>query len=191
MARPGDPASEKRQIRDAMRLRRERVDPGEVAAASGAITDRLLVLLGDARRVGVFASVRGEATFDAAALRDAGLALAWPVAEHAVRGLRFYSGAAPPTTPGAFGIPEPERVDEVLPTQFDAVLVPGLAFGRQGGRLGYGGGFYDRFLPKLPVGALRVGVCYGWQVLDIVPVQPHDVPMTHVVTESEIVTTGR
>ena len=74
---------------------------------------------------------------------------------------------APPVDPGDVGV----------------VLVPGLAFDRRGGRLGRGGGYYDRFLPSLPRDAALVGVVPEHLVVDAVPTDPHDVPMTHLVTE--------
>jgi 5-formyltetrahydrofolate cyclo-ligase len=78
-----------------------------------------------------------------------------------------------------FGVREPQgpAVDESL---IDLVVVPGLAFTPAGARLGYGGGFYDRFLPL--VSAPHVGVCFAEQVLDDLPVEPHDIRVQHVVS---------
>lgn len=71
----------------------------------------------------------------------------------------------------------------VDPNDVGVVLVPGLAFDRRGGRLGRGAGYYDRFLPTFPSGTRRVGVAPAWLVVEVVPTDPHDVPMTHVATE--------
>ncbi|MFM7687357.1 MAG: 5-formyltetrahydrofolate cyclo-ligase [Actinomycetota bacterium] len=60
------------------------------------------------------------------------------------------------------------------------VIVPGLAFTSDGRRLGYGGGFYDRFLPRLAVP--NVGVCFDEQVVDELPFEPHDVRVQQVVS---------
>lgn len=67
-----------------------------------------------------------------------------------------------------------------------AVLVPGLAFDRQGGRLGFGAGYYDRFLGRLDPGVIRVGVSDGF-IVDEVPVDEHDISMTHLATEIGVV----
>jgi len=84
-----------------------------------------------------------------------------------------------PRSPSRFGVSEP--TGPALPVgEADLVLVPGLAFTPAGYRLGYGGGFYDRFLPKV-VGAY-VGVCFAEQIVDHLPVQAHDVPVQHVVS---------
>ena len=70
----------------------------------------------------------------------------------------------------------------VDPAEVGVVLVPGLAFDRSGGRLGRGGGYYDRFLPTLPSHAARVGVVPEQLLVEVVPTDRHDVPMTHLAT---------
>lgn len=72
---------------------------------------------------------------------------------------------------------------EIDPSTIDMALVPGLAFDRQGQRLGRGSGYFDRLLPALSEGALRVGVAPRAVVVDRLPSEPHDVAMTHLVTE--------
>ena len=62
-------------------------------------------------------------------------------------------------------------------------LVPGLAFTKDGGRLGYGGGWYDRFLTKADEKAAKIGVAYGFQLVDGLPSEPHDVRVTEVLAE--------
>ena len=71
----------------------------------------------------------------------------------------------------------------VDPNDVGVVLVPGLAFDQLGGRLGRGGGYYDRFLPAFPDGTCRVGVAPEDLVVVAVPTDRHDVPMTHLATE--------
>ena len=62
-----------------------------------------------------------------------------------------------------------------------AVLLPGLAFDRSGGRLGYGGGYYDRFLARHPA-ARRIALGYDFQVIDEVPMEAHDLRVERVLT---------
>lgn len=92
--------------------------------------------------------------------------------------------------PGYCGIPEPipELVDKALfETQnIDVVIVPGSVFDRNGGRLGYGGGYYDRFLTNATPGALRLGLAFELQLVDRVPVESHDQPMDLIATEENI-----
>ncbi len=92
--------------------------------------------------------------------------------------------------PGCYGIPEPtpEQVAAatVDPGKINTVLVPGSVFDRLGGRLGYGGGFYDRFLTQSAPDAVRVGLAFEDQLTDAVPMQPHDQFMDMLVTEKRI-----
>ena len=85
---------------------------------------------------------------------------------------------------GRFGVPEPPEpwlpADAVAGAQ--AVLVPALAVDRRGVRLGRGGGFYDRSLPLCAPGARLVAVVRDEEVVDELPAEPHDVPMTHALT---------
>lgn len=85
---------------------------------------------------------------------------------------------------GAHGIwaPAPERSEEIPPHELDAILVPGLAFDAQGGRLGWGAGYYDRYLAESS--ACRIGFCLQCQMLDAVPMEAHDLRMQIVVTNA-------
>ncbi len=76
---------------------------------------------------------------------------------------------------------------DVDPTWPDTVIVPGLAFTAAGDRLGQGGGWYDRFLAGTRADCVAIGVCFSEQVLESLPVEPHDVVMDHVVTDAGVV----
>ncbi len=80
---------------------------------------------------------------------------------------------------------EPASADAriVPPAKIGLLLVPGLAFTRDGQRLGRGGGFYDRFLPRLPAGATKLGICFDLQMVEALPVESHDWRVDAVVTE--------
>lgn len=87
--------------------------------------------------------------------------------------------------PGAYGIPEPGPESPLVPPEdIDLALIPGAAGSRDGRRLGYGGGFYDRYLPatRCP----RVLLCRELFVREDVPEEPHDARMDFLVTESGI-----
>lgn len=83
-----------------------------------------------------------------------------------------------PMAVSRFGVTEPQG-PALDPAEVDLVIVPGLAFTLAGDRIGYGAGFYDRFLPT--VAAPNVGVCFLEQVVDELPVEPHDVRVQRVV----------
>ena len=91
----------------------------------------------------------------------------------------------------AFGMREPHPACAAIPPKkIQLVLVPGLAFDRLGWRLGYGGGFYDRFLQD--TAGISVGVTYQALVHPGLPHQEHDIPMQYLVTEGglETITQG-
>ena len=83
----------------------------------------------------------------------------------------------------SFSIPEPESLPVTTP--MDLVLVPGLAFDRFGGRLGYGGGYYDRYLNKYP-STLAYGLAYDFQLTDQVPMEDHDCYLHGVITPTKV-----
>ena len=96
--------------------------------------------------------------------------------------------------PGAFGTREPAGGAVVPVGDAEVVLTPGLAFDRMGARLGRGGGFYDRLLTDAALTARRVAVCFACQVVERVPVEPHDVEIDAIVTEDgwlELRSSGR
>ena len=101
---------------------------------------------------------------------------------------------------GAYGIPEPDPKraekcrNDVVP---DVIWVPGLAFDRHGGRLGYGGGYYDRLRDRmLPAAAggkktpLWIGLGYEVQLTDLVPMECHDLRLDGLITENGYIKTG-
>lgn len=83
--------------------------------------------------------------------------------------------------PGKFGVLEPPPDCQTMDTkQLDLAIVPGVAFAGLGGRLGRGGGFFDRLLTDIP--AKKCGVCFEQQVCPDVPVERHDVKMDMIAT---------
>lgn len=97
--------------------------------------------------------------------------------------------------PGYLGIaePRPELVERAaLPSgAIDLAIVPGVAFDRSGQRLGYGGGFYDRFLALEAPQALRVGLGFSVQLVERLPVLPHDMGLDLLFLENEVLTFRR
>jgi 5-formyltetrahydrofolate cyclo-ligase len=75
--------------------------------------------------------------------------------------------------------------DNVDPGWPDVVVVPGLAFTADGERLGQGGGWYDRFLPGVRDDCTTIGVCFEPQLVDVLPVEPHDVRLDYVVSDAQ------
>ncbi|HOP69302.1 MAG TPA: 5-formyltetrahydrofolate cyclo-ligase [Bacillota bacterium] len=95
--------------------------------------------------------------------------------------------------PGAYGIPEPKEsaLRVVDPLQIDLLIVPGVAFSEDGRRLGYGGGYYDRFFGRLRPEVPLLALAFELQIVPEVPVQPWDRPVDLIVTEKRVIRVGR
>ena len=166
---------EKRDVRLKMKEMRRRFPPAEAGASSRQAGRRLDSLLGfmGARRVGIYAAVRGEMDFSSLWSNggDAKRIYCFPRVGREV--LHFCPVDDPESElqPGALRIPEPIRdIPPLDLNELDVVVVPGLAFDPYGARLGIGGGFYDRtFLGRdggpERAGPLLVGAGYAFQLL--------------------------
>lgn len=84
---------------------------------------------------------------------------------------------------GPYGILQPSGrfIRPINHEVIDLFLVPGIAFDKKGNRLGRGGGYYDRFLEKVPKKKIKIGLCYDFQVVDNLPKLSHDVPVTKLI----------
>ena len=122
------------------------------------------------------------------ALRD-GKKVALPKVE--VDDIRFYFITdLSQIMPGYQGIPEPLGLEPAIPSKevSSLMLLPGLAFTRYGNRLGYGGGFYDRYLALEGSNAFHTcGLGYDFQVLQELPVEAFDIPLEYLITPSDII----
>jgi 5-formyltetrahydrofolate cyclo-ligase len=90
-------------------------------------------------------------------------------------------------TSDALGVPVPRSGREIMHESIDLVIAPGVAFDVRGGRLGRGGGFYDRFLAKAHRHTATLGVCFDFQLLDEIPTEANDIPVQAVVTDRRAV----
>lgn len=88
---------------------------------------------------------------------------------------------------GKFGVKEPKTCNEFDAQLIDIILMPLLIYDKQGNRIGYGGGFYDRFLKKTSPKVLKIGLCIFPPIEIIEDAEPTDIPMDYCVTDSEIV----
>lgn len=180
----------KDEIRNEMKARRRALTVDEVRDMSARILENLF-------SIDYFTCAQSVCTFLSAfkepetggiikALTDRGRAVAVPIT-HMDTGLLTlsYIDGTDSLRRGAYGISEPRHIKEAQIEDIDAVLVPGLAFDRSGGRTGFGKGYYDRLLHSSC--SVKIGLCYDFQVIESVPVQEHDVIMDFIVTEKEII----
>lgn len=89
--------------------------------------------------------------------------------------------------PGTWGILEPKenKMRPVLPEDIDLILIPGVAFDLSCNRLGYGGGYYDRFLPRLRKNTPKIAVAFQAQMVPSLVPDAYDIPMDMVITEEK------
>ena len=95
--------------------------------------------------------------------------------------LRLYTGPED-LKPGAYGIEEPTGELFTDYADIDFIVVPGVAFDRNGNRLGRGKGYYDRLLPRIP-SAHKAGICFPFQLVEEVPAEPFDIRMDEIITQ--------
>jgi 5-formyltetrahydrofolate cyclo-ligase len=154
---------------------------------SEAIVQNLLSLrcIQDAQRVMTYYSVKNEPDIWTLTQRllDMGKRVALPgVTSHRI--IAAEDTRDTKLVRGPYGIPQPEAQEESEPFEPDLVIVPGVVFDLQRCRIGFGAGYYDRFLSVNA--AVKVGVCFESQLVDSIEAESHDVRMDCVVTERRV-----
>lgn len=182
------PSSAKALLRTALRTELRALEPETARAAAERVAEAVLALpeVAGARRVLTCLSFGTE--LDTWRLADrllaAGREVFVPRAEAETGRLLVHRYPCELETL-SFGLQQPRRGSpEASPESLEVALVLGLAFDRRGFRLGHGRGYFDRFLAGRAFPT--VGLAYDFQLRDSLPVEPHDVAMTAVVTERQI-----
>lgn len=87
---------------------------------------------------------------------------------------------------GAYGIREPNKniSNEIDVKNIDVLIVPAVAYDKNCYRLGYGGGYYDRFIERLRDDAITIGIAFDLQLFDSIPKEEHDAQLNYIITES-------
>lgn len=193
-----NPPMTKGELRSLMLGRLRGLDPAAIAEASARIARRLA---GTPAWIGspfvlAFLSLRHEVDTRPIleAARAAGKTAAVPAILNDELSFRLLGGSEQDLPKGVLGLRMPDPSwPEIDPGNEGEILVvlPGLAFDRKRNRLGRGKGYYDRFLLKArrqwPGRVRAVAVCFALQIVEEVPVGPHDIPADAVVTEGEII----
>jgi 5-formyltetrahydrofolate cyclo-ligase len=193
----GGPDNPKTLLRQRVLAQRDALDARTRAAHSRRITERLLALPAyrDARCVLAymsFGSEPGTGLFVAHALHS-GKHLVLPRVDRTARALRLHRVEDPARDleAGVWGIREPRSAcPAATPDEIDFVLVPGVAFTERGERLGYGGGYYDRLIPRFRRRSPLVAGAFSLQLQPALPVDAFDQRMDLVVTEERVYEAG-
>ncbi|ASS76787.1 5-formyltetrahydrofolate cyclo-ligase [Tumebacillus algifaecis] len=184
---------EKKELRQRLLAERQAMSLAERTPLDRAILQRLTALpeVQAAKTILLYLDFRGEVESDGMieACLAAGKTVCAPVTIKAERKMiPVLVSSLQELRAGAYGIREPiYHPEAVVPvTEIDLVVLPGVGFDRSGGRLGYGGGYYDRFLPTLRPDVTKIAVAYELQVVDQIPIEPHDTMLDLLVTENGV-----
>lgn len=181
---------DKAKLRRGCRSRRDRLTTTERRTRSERIWASFLDLanLSEVRTLALYAAIGSEVETEGLfrVLTRRGVRVCYPRADLASKTLSFVvveDTAA--MRSGAFGVPEP-RGRAVALESIDVVVLPGLAFDRNGGRLGYGAGYYDRALASY--GGLVTALAFDFQIIDSIPLLEHDRPVAILITDAGLIT---
>jgi 5-formyltetrahydrofolate cyclo-ligase len=183
-------AEEKTALRARMRAVRSAIPAEKRALLAGRIEARLADLpeMRRAQTVLLFYSFGSEVPTAgiARSLLDGGRRVLLPyLEESSMEAAELRADQSPITS--AYGPKEPPERVAVDPSEVDIVVTPGLGFDREGYRIGYGGGHYDRYLSRLGPHATRIGIGFDAQVLEAVPHGERDERLDFVVTDRETI----
>ncbi|MBQ7180967.1 MAG: 5-formyltetrahydrofolate cyclo-ligase [Bacteroidaceae bacterium] len=172
----------KSSLRESIRTLKAQYDAAQLATLSAMACHTLLTHPRWSRAHGVllYASLPDEVdttSLISCALQE-GKRVFLPVVEGGELYIKAYSGQ---TVIGPYGIREPVGERLLDYSQIDLAVIPGMAFDRQGHRLGRGKGYYDRLLPALS--AYRIGLCFPFQLVESVPVDSHDCLVDEVIAQ--------
>ena len=176
---------DKDEIRRTMRERRKALTPEERAAASETVCAKLAAL--DLHSpVAVYLASPQELDLSPfiRKMRTTGIKVVAPRWNGETYELAVLKGLDEAhLRQGPMGILEPVEAELVPPREVGVWLVPGLAFTRNGKRIGYGGGWYDRLLAEALKDSLKLGIAHAFQVVDDLPSELHDIRLTGVIDD--------
>lgn len=190
VGREGELAREKRAVRELIRGLRDAMPESERLRRGAQAVDRMLGLpeIGAAQVLMAFSSFGSEVHTGRLleVLHEKRTRLALPkVVDGVLVALAYEPGDD--VAPSSFGAMEPVAWNPVDPSSIDVVITPGVAFDRLGHRIGYGGGYFDRFFQETAPGAFRAGLAFAMQLRDeALPVSVGDLRIDALVTEREV-----
>ncbi len=184
---------DKKQIREFIMKKRSALSTGERASHSQAILSFLTETetFKSAQQVASFVDFRNEVYMAPIneAILSAGKSLYLPYVNMKAKIMTFHEvKTLDDLVLSSYGIlePDPNATPPADIQMFDLILSPGVAFDFKGYRLGYGGGFYDRFFSALSGRPPKIGIAFSCQQLDNLPTEAHDLPLDALITENGI-----
>lgn len=183
----------KSEIRLELKARREEIPLGERREKSYHITKHLEKLLSDYSVILAYVAKEPEVETMVIInhLLEKEKKVIVPIIQKETKTLRFsYLESISELEPGTFMVPEPHKYEKPAdPKTIEVAILPVVGFDRNGNRLGYGAGYYDRFLEKYP-NLVKIGIAFACQETHNIPVEPFDAKMDYVVTEGGVIICG-
>ncbi len=189
---------DKQQLRKWYEQKRNELSPGDVDSLSRDIVQQFSLLsLSGIRYLHLFYPIVGRHEFDSLLLvkkirtQYPHISLVLPKSDlrkHTLRHILWQEET--PLSMNAWGITEPEQGEEIAPALIDMVIIPLLAFDLKGNRLGYGKGFYDRFLSECRPGITKAGVSF-FPPEESIEAEDHDIPLDLCITPEKIWSFGK
>lgn len=191
----GDNMESKKEIRKRILRKRREMDPVEAAEKSALIFDRITGLeeFRNAETVGLYLSFDNEVdTFELLKLLKASgkrIVTTFTESSEVVLIPLYVNDIDKDLVEGAWGYLEPrvDQLEKAAEEDIDFVIVPGVVFDEKRNRIGFGKGYYDKYLSKLRDDAVTAALAYEFQVLESVPAESHDIKMKFIVTEDRII----
>jgi 5-formyltetrahydrofolate cyclo-ligase len=179
---------EKKKIRESILLKRDSMEENDVIKYSASICKTLesLFQISAAQNIMTYWPIKNE-------VQTQSIIEHWSKHKKiylpVIRGNNIYpglfTGIQHLRRATSFNIPEPVSDEYTSVEQLDVIIVPGVAFDHKKNRLGYGKGFYDRFLTNKHI--FTIGICFDIQLVDELPVNDSDIPVQMVITEKGII----
>jgi len=181
---------QKESVRKILRQRKEAMLPEDRLRKSHRICRHIMEIIRSGETVMVFTSKEREVNTKPLimALFNRGNKVVVPIIVKEDCSLRLsYLRDFSALVPSTFGVPEPIGSEIPAAAQdIDTIILPMLGFDRKGGRIGYGAGYYDRFLSRHP-DLRKIGIAFACQEVENLPVDENDMPMDSIITEDGIV----
>ena len=183
----------KNEIRNHIRQQRRNQSPSIIQRKSKAIWESLSSIqeFNRAGTIAFYVSIAREGEVDTTTMIEESLSLGKRICIPKVvknNALRFIEiRSIKDLNKGSFWILEPAGGSRILPQAIDLVIVPGVAFDKSGNRLGFGKGYYDKFLSKLEDGTPIIALAFDFQIVDSIPSSKNDVRVHKIIAETRIV----
>lgn len=178
----------KNQIREKIALEKQEYSKEELLSKSNEVFSvvELTEVFYEAKKVFIYYAMSGEvSTIEFINKWKNEKEFYLPVVKGDDLSFRKYSSDAD-LVKSAFGVLEPKGDDFNDFRKVDLIIIPGVAFDRNKNRIGYGKGYYDRFLSKVN-SIPKMGICFDFQLLDSIPHESNDIVMDYVISENDLI----